>query len=370
MSASDDQRWMRLALALGRRGQGNTWPNPAVGCVITRGDWVLGRGWTQPGGRPHAETHALDQAGASAHGATVYVTLEPCNHTGQTPPCAQSLIDAGVARVVVALGDPDPRTDGAGLARLGAAGIAIETGVCKAEAARDHEGFVSRVTTGRPSLTLKLAASLDGRIATATGESQWITGPAARAWVHGARARHDAVLVGAGTARADDPMLSVRGMGNLRQPVRVVLSRRLDLPRDSALARTARDIPVWLLHGPDAPTAIQDAWRDLGARLIPVRCADAGQIDLGGALATLGAAGINRVFCEGGGNLAAALLAGDHVDDLAVMTAGLAIGAEGTPALAAMGIAALSEAPKMALERCEILGPDVLSLWRRQGINR
>ncbi len=184
-----DTRYMRLALSLGRRGQGNCWPNPAVGCVLVRNGRVIGRGWTQPGGRPHGEVVALSQAG-DARGATAYVTLEPCAHHGQTPPCAQALIDAGVARVVVALEDPDPRVNGGGFTMLRAAGIEVEAGVLREEATRDHAGgFLSRITTGRPFVTLKLANSFDGRIATATGESQWITGPEARRYVHALRAR-------------------------------------------------------------------------------------------------------------------------------------------------------------------------------------
>lgn len=365
MGEGQDARWMRLALALGARGLGRVWPNPAVGCVIVRDGRVLGRGWTQDGGRPHAETMALAQAGEQARGATAYVSLEPCSHHGKTPPCADALIAAGVARVVVGLGDPDPRVAGRGLAALRAAGIAVTEGVCAPEARRTHRGFLSRVTQGRPMLTLKLATSADGRIATASGESQWITGPSARAWVHGMRACHDAVLVGAGTARADDPSLTVRGLGIAHQPVRIVLSRRLDLPRGSALMQTADRVPVWLCHGPDAPLAACKVWQDAGARLIPVATGPGGQLDLAAVMRALGDAGLTRVFCEGGGMLAAGLLAADLVDDLAVITAGMVLGAEGTPAVGAMGIAALAEAPRFALAETRALGGDALSLWSR-----
>ncbi|WP_213685765.1 bifunctional diaminohydroxyphosphoribosylaminopyrimidine deaminase/5-amino-6-(5-phosphoribosylamino)uracil reductase RibD [Roseicyclus sp.] len=365
MSMGEDDRWMRLALALGARGLGRVWPNPAVGCVIVKAGRVLGRGWTQDGGRPHAETMALAQAGAQARGATAYVSLEPCSHHGKTPPCADALTRAGVARVVVALGDPDPRVSGRGLAALRDAGIQVTEGVCTQEAQRAHRGFLTRVGQGRPMLTLKLATSADGRIATASGESQWITGPRARAWVHGMRACHDAVLVGAGTARADDPSLTVRGLGITHQPVRIVLSRRLDLPLDSALMRSARDIPVWLCHGPDAPAAAKTAWEAAGARLIAVTTGLGGQLDLGAVMTALGAAGLTRVFCEGGGMLAAGLLGADLVDDLALITAGMVLGAEGTPAIGAMGIAALAEAPRFALTETRALGGDVLSLWSR-----
>ncbi|WP_071672810.1 bifunctional diaminohydroxyphosphoribosylaminopyrimidine deaminase/5-amino-6-(5-phosphoribosylamino)uracil reductase RibD [Nioella nitratireducens] len=361
----DDSRWMRLALGLGARGDGQVWPNPAVGCVIVKHGRVIGRGWTQPGGRPHAEVVALAQAGDAAAGATAYITLEPCAHWGQTPPCADALIRASVARVVVALTDPDPRTDGGGIARLRAAGIAVTTGVLQQDAARAHRGFVSRVVAGRPRLTLKLATSFDGRIATATGESQWITGPEARRAVHAMRMRHDAVMVGAGTVRADDPSLTVRGMGAVRQPVRVVLSRHLDLPMDSQLARTAADVPVWLLCGPGADPARRAAWQGQGARCLTVAPGAGGQIDPAAALAVLGGAGLTSVFCEGGGALAASLLAGDLVDDLVGVTAGLAIGAEGQPGIGAMGLAALAEAPRFRLRATRPVAGDVLHEWTR-----
>lgn len=360
-----DPRWMRLALSLGARGQGRVWPNPAVGCVLVKEGRVVGRGWTQPGGRPHAEAVALVQAGDAAHGATAYVSLEPCAHHGKTPPCADALIAAGVARVVMALRDPDPRTDGSGAQKLGAAGVEVVEGVCGADARVAHAGFFSRVTRGRPALTLKLASSVDGRIATATGESQWITGPDARRQVHTMRARHDAVMVGAGTARADDPSLTVRGLGVAHQPVRVVLSRRLDLPEDSILMRTAREVPVWLCHGADAPEAAKARWRKAGADVIPVASGPGGQLDLGDVMQTLGARGLTRVFCEGGGALAAGLLAGDLVDDLVVFGAGLVIGAEGTPGVGAMGIAALDEAPRFTLVDQRRVGGDVMQVWTR-----
>lgn len=370
VSAEEDRRWMRLALSLGRRGMGRVWPNPAVGCVIVKGGRVLGRGWTQPGGRPHAERVALDQAGEAARGATAYVSLEPCDHIGQTPPCSLALADAGVARVVVAVEDPDPRTAGGGIARLRTAGIVVETGVMADEAARDHAGFFSRVRRGRPWLSLKLATTLDGRIATATGESRWITGAEARHWVHGQRASHDAVMVGAGTARLDDPALTVRGFGAVGQPVRIVLSRRLDLPLSGRLADSAAEVPVWLLHGREAPREARAEWAAKGGRLIEVPSVAGGHVDLAAALGALGQAGLTRVFSEGGGTLAAALLAADLVDELFLVTAGRAIGAEGTPAVGAMGIAALTEAPQFGLAETRTLGDDVLSRWTRRDLPR
>lgn len=361
----EDTRHMALALELGRRGLGNVWPNPAVGCVIVKDDKVIGRGWTAPGGRPHAETQALAEAGASAKGATAYVTLEPCAHTGKTPPCAQALIDAGVTRVVSCIEDKDPRVAGQGFAMLRAAGVKVDTGLLADEATRDLAGFFYRVEHGRPLLTLKLASSIDGRIATASGHSKWITGPEARAEVHGMRSRHDAVMVGAGTARADDPMLTVRGFDVARQPVRIVVSRRLDLPLMSQLARTASDVPLWLCHGKDADAALTEAWTGLGARLIP--CALIGrQLDMRAVLLALGEAGLTRVFCEGGGALAASLLAADMVDELAIFTAGLAIGAEGLPGIGALGLSRLDEAPRFDLIEARAVGGDILHRWARR----
>lgn len=355
---------MALALSLGRRGQGNVWPNPAVGCVIVKDGRILGRGWTQPGGRPHAEAHALTQAGAAAAGATAYVTLEPCAHHGKTPPCATALIDAGIARAVVAMTDSDPRVDGAGLAMLRDAGIDVSLGEGAETARLDHAGFFMRTEVGRPLVTLKLANSFDGRIATGTGESQWITGPAARRVVHGMRLRHDAVMVGGGTARKDDPSLTVRDMGAVHQPARVVISRRLDLPLMGQLARTAREVPVIICHGADADSVLVQTWRDLGATLLP--CAARGmQIDPWDMLQQLGAQGLTRVFCEGGGSLAASLIDADVVDELVGFTAGVVIGAEGLPGIGAMGLARLNDAPHFALKSTQAVGPDVVHRWVR-----
>lgn len=355
---------MALALSLGRRGQGQCYPNPAVGCVIVREGQIVGRGWTAPGGRPHAEPRALAQAGAAARGATAYVTLEPCSHHGQTPPCAEALITAGIARVVAPFDDNDARVSGRGFAMLRAAGITVTTGVMASEAGRDLAGFLLRNEVGRPWVTLKLASSFDGRIATATGHSQWITGPAARRAVHGLRARHDAVMVGAGTARADDPTLTVRDMGPRRQPVRVVVSRRLDLPLMSNLARTASDVPLWLCHGRETDAAMTEAWRGIGARLL--RCdVRAGQMDMASVLHELGTQGLTRVFCEGGGSLAASLLSAGLVDELVGFTAGLAIGAEGLPGVAAMRLARLEEAARFDLIETRDVGGDVMHRWRR-----
>ncbi len=367
MSRDADARFMALALALGRRGQGQCWPNPAVGCVIVKEGRIVGRGWTAPGGRPHAETQALARASDAARGATAYVSLEPCAHHGKTPPCADALIAAGVARVVAPISDSDPRVSGKGFERLRAAGIEVTTGVCAEQAMTDLGGFLQRETTGRPHLTLKLATSFDGRIATATGHSQWITGPDARNLVHGLRARHDAVMVGAGTARADDPMLTVRGHGPVRQPVRVVVSRRLDVPLMSQLARSARDVPLWLCHGPNPDAALADAWDGVGAARIA--CDLVGrQLDIASVLENLGEQGLTRVFCEGGGALAASLLQAGLVDELVGFTAGLAIGAEGLPGIGAMGLERLETAQRFQLIETRAVGGDVMHRWQSDAV--
>ncbi len=356
---------MAHALALGRRGLGRAWPNPAVGCVIVKEGRVVGRGWTAPGGRPHAETVALAQAGAAARGATAHVSLEPCAHVGKTPPCAEALIAAGIARVVTAIEDPDPRVAGRGHAMLRAAGVTVETSVAADQARWDQAGFLTRVTRGQPMVTLKLATSLDGRIATASGESRWITGAAARRAVHGLRLSHDAVMVAGGTARADDPELTVREVGLVRQPVRVIAARKLDLPEHGRLAASVTQAPLWLLHGADAPPQRRAAWEARGATCVTVPVAN-GTLDPAAMLAALGARGLTRVFCEGGGQFAAALLHAGLVDRLVAFTAGIALGAEGWPALSALGIDRLADAPGFALRESRAVGGDVMSLWERR----
>lgn len=354
---------MALALSLAARGLGNVWPNPAVGCVIVKDGRILGRGWTQPGGRPHAERRALDQAGPSARGATAYVTLEPCAHHGETPPCAEALIAAGVARVITAQTDPDPRVSGRGHGLLRSAGIEVLENVLASEATALQAGFLKRVTVGRPWLTLKLATSFDGRIATASGESRWITGPQARARVHHLRARYDAVLIGGGTARADDPLLTVRGFTPARPPVRVIAASRLDLPRER-LASSVAEAPLWLLHGAHADAADKAFWRDLGAHLIEVP-SDDGALEPARMLSVLGESGLTRVFCEGGGAFAAALLRADLVDELIGFTAGVVLGGDARASLGALGLAQLRAAPRFRLVSSDAIGADVMHRWMR-----
>src|SRR5262249_43399596 len=270
-----DARFMALALALGRRGLGNTWPNPAVGAVIVRqemnGPVVVGRGWTQPGGRPHAEVEALRRAGPAARGATIYTTLEPCSHFGQTPPCADAIIAAGIARVVSAIAEPNPEIAGEGYRRLRVQGITVVTGVGAEEARRAHAGHVRRMREGRPHVTLKLAVSADGKAGLAGRRPAAITGEAVRERVHRCRARHDAILSGVSTALADDPLLTVRLPGmTARSPVRIVLDSALRLPPEGKLVHGAREVPLWILAAPDAPPVRAEALRAQGAEVLPV----------------------------------------------------------------------------------------------------
>lgn len=360
---AQDERWMRLALSLAQRGLGQVWPNPAVGCVIVKDGRVLGRGWTQVGGRPHAETVALAQAG-EATGATAYVTLEPCAHHGKTPPCALALVSAGVARVVCALEDPDPRVSGQGFQMLRKAGINVETDVLLVEAAEINKGFLLNRTIGRPMFTLKMASSIDGRIATHTGESRWITGPEARRQVHMMRANHDAVLIGAGTARADNPLLDVRDMGmSDANPVRIVLDGGLSVPLTSRLAQTAQETPLWICHRGGVDKSRIEAWETIGATLIEVTHSDTGEINLADMATALGKRGITRVLCEGGGRLAASLITADLVDELITFTAGLALGSEGLSVFGPLEIDALKDAPRFDLKVSRKAGGDVMNVW-------
>lgn len=363
----NDEAHMQAALALARRGLGSTWPNPSVGCVLVAGGRVVGRGTTAPGGRPHAETVALAMAGPRARGATAYVTLEPCSHHGRTPPCADALIEAGVARVVVALGDPDPRVDGAGLARLRAAGVTVDAGLLADEAEEAQAGFLTRVRRGRPLVTLKLATTLDGRIATRAGESQWITGPEARRAAHALRGCHDAVLVGVGTVQADDPDLTCRIPGYRRGPdLRVVLDGHLRTRPTARLVATARRVPTWIVHRPEADPARKHALESAGVRLIAATGAESGVgVDPAAALRALGEAGLTRLMVEGGAQVAGSLLRAGVVDRLVWFHAPAVMGGDGWPAAPGFGVDLLASMPRFARTGARALGADVMTEYRR-----
>jgi len=361
---------MALALALGRRGLGRTWPNPAVGAVIVRRDGdvplIVGRGWTQPGGRPHAEIEALRRAGEAARAATLYVTLEPCSHHGKSPPCADAVIAAGVARVVSALEDPNPEVAGTGHARLRAAGVALEVGVGAEEARHDHAGHVRRMREGRPHVALKLAISADGKVAAAGRRPVAITGEAVRDRVHLMRAQSDAVMIGIGTALADDPLLTCRLPGmEASSPVRIVLDSGLRLPLGSRLVRSARETPVWLVAGDGGS---RDAERALAAEGVTVvRAADAnGLLDLASALKLIAARGITRLMVEGGPTLAAALLAADLIDEAVLFHSPKVVGADGIDALEGMRLAALTESPHFKCVVREAVGADTRTVFARR----
>lgn len=366
-SSRDDVRHMRHALRLARRGLGRTAPNPAVGCVIVGDGRVVGRGWTAPGGRPHAETAALAEAGEHARGATAYVTLEPCSHHGQTPPCAAALVAAGIARTVVAMTDPDDRVDGRGITMLRDAGVSVQTGVCEAEAQELQQGFVLNRTVGRPLVTLKVASSLDGRIATAAGESKWITGPESRASGHMLRASHDAILIGAGTAVADDPELTCRLPGlQDRSPVRVVMDRHLRLPLTGRLVGSATEVPLVIYADPSADARRIAALRQAGAEVRHVAPDPQGRPDAGAVAQDLARHGVTRLLLEGGGGIAASFLAAGLVDRIHWYRAGLALGGDGYPALAPLALERLADAPRFRRMAAMPLGDDLLETWRRQ----
>jgi diaminohydroxyphosphoribosylaminopyrimidine deaminase / 5-amino-6-(5-phosphoribosylamino)uracil reductase len=368
MSKAADQRFMQLALTLGSRGQGRTWPNPAVGAVIVKDGVIVGRGWTQAGGRPHAEPVALKQAGEAARGATLYVTLEPCSHFGKSPPCADAIIAAGIARVVSAIEDPNPEVAGKGHARLRAAGITVDVGLCATEAARDHAGHFRRVRDKRPHVILKLAVSSDDRVGAAGHRPVAISGEGARARVHLLRAQCDAILVGIGTVLSDDPLLTCRLPGmEARSPVRVVLDRALRLPGTSQLAHSARQTPLWVVTSElsEAPAAMK-----LGAagaqviRIAPPN-APAPGLDLMAVLHALSEKGITRLLVEGGARVASSFVRAGLVDEFWLLRGPQAIGADGITALDALPLTTITQSPAFRVRASEKLENDTLTIYER-----
>ena len=354
---------MRLALAQARRASGRTFPNPPVGAVVFRGDRVLGRGFTRPVGGPHAEVVAIERAlhrhGPKAiRGSSMAVTLEPCCHTGRTAPCTEVVARAGLRRVIVGHRDPHRSVAGRGLRKLRAAGIDVRLGVLEAECRVQHRGFLSVCQKGRPFVTLKLASSLDGRIATASGESRWITGAESRAAVHRLRARVDGIMVGSETVLADDPELSARsGRRILHRPIRVLVDSRLRVPPDARLYR-GEPGQTWVLCAKQAPASRRRALAERGARVLEVPSRKA-QLDLRRAVAALGRAGLTEVLVEGGGQLAAALLRDALVDEVHWFVAARLLGQDGRPALGALGTNALARTPRLQQVRVRRIGDDV-----------
>ncbi len=367
VSKAADQRFMQLALTLGRRGQGRTWPNPAVGAVVVKDGVIVGRGWTQPGGRPHAEPEALARAGEAARGATLYVTLEPCSHVGKSPPCADAIIAAGIARVVSAIEDPNPEVAGQGHARLRAAGITVDIGVGAIEAARDHAGHFRRIRDKRPHVILKLAVSSDDKIGASGRKPVAISGEAARARVHLLRAECDAILVGIGTVRADDPLLTCRLPGmEARSPVRVVLDRSLRIPGASRLVHSARETPLWVMTSSlsEAPAAMKLG--AAGAQVIRVATTVTPPgLDLAAVLHALADRGITRLLVEGGARVASSFVAAGLVDEVWLLRGRDAIGAEGVAALDALPLTAITESSAFRVRASERLQQDTLTIYER-----
>lgn len=367
-TTAHDLRFMQLALALGKRGQGRTWPNPAVGAVVVKDGVIVGRGWTAPGGRPHAEVEALQRAGEAARGATLYVTLEPCSHHGKSPPCADAIIAAGISRVVSAIEDPNPEVAGQGYARLRAAGITVDVGLCAQEAAHDHAGHFLRMREKRPFVILKLAVSVDDKIAAAGHRTVAITGEGARSRVHLLRAQSDAVLVGIGTVLADDPLLTCRLPGmEARSPVRVVLDRALRLPGASRLIHSARAHPLWVMTSDISEAAAAMKLGGAGAHImhVPVTSAPPPGLDLVAVLHTLSERGITRLLVEGGARVASSFLSAGLVDEIWLLRGPDEIGAGGIAALDAQPLSVITGSPRWHARDTEALGKDCLTVYER-----
>jgi diaminohydroxyphosphoribosylaminopyrimidine deaminase/5-amino-6-(5-phosphoribosylamino)uracil reductase len=367
-SKAADARFMQLALTLGRRGQGRTWPNPAVGAVVVKDGVIVGRGWTQPGGRPHAEPEALNRAGAAARGATLYVTLEPCSHVGKSPPCADAVIAAGIARVVSAIEDPNPEVAGQGHARLRAAGITVDIGLGALEASRDHAGHFRRTRDRRPQVILKLAVSADDKIGAAGRKPIAISGEAAKARVHLLRAQCDGILVGIGTVLADDPVLTCRLPGmEARSPVRVVLDRALRIPGTSRLVHSARETPLWVVTSQvsEAPSAMKLG--AAGAQVIRVGTTTTPPpgLELIAVLGALSEKGITRLLVEGGARVAASFVAAGLVDEMWLLRGQGPIGADGVAALDALPLTAITGSPLFKVRASETLQNDTLTIYER-----
>ncbi|MDQ6703306.1 MAG: bifunctional diaminohydroxyphosphoribosylaminopyrimidine deaminase/5-amino-6-(5-phosphoribosylamino)uracil reductase RibD [Pseudomonadota bacterium] len=365
--SSADTRFMAAALALGRRGLGLCAPNPAIGALVVKDGVIVARGWTKPGGRPHAETEALREAGAQAHGATLYVTLEPCSHHGQTPPCTDAIIAAGIGRAVYAVDDPDPRAFGRGAQILADAGIEVTRGVLAEEALRANLGHFLRVTRKRPMVSLKLALTADFYAAGPAGDPRLvITGALANGLVHVMRAMHDAVMAGIGTILADDSLLSVRLPGlEDRKPLRVVLDSDLLLPPSARLAATAARIPALVIAGEGASEARAARLREARIEVAHVRRDTGGRVDLDAALTLLAARGLTRIFSEGGPRVAAGLIGQGLADEVIIFAAPEPLGRQGVLGLGPDMAALLAAADHYRLAETRMIGADRLTRYER-----
>jgi diaminohydroxyphosphoribosylaminopyrimidine deaminase/5-amino-6-(5-phosphoribosylamino)uracil reductase len=363
----DDDRFFRAALALGRRNLGATSPNPAVGALVVRDGVVVGRGWTAPGGRPHAETLALAQAGDLARGATLYVTLEPCAHHGKTPPCAEAVVAAGVTRVVGGLTDPDPRVAGQGFGFLRTHGINVEADVLPDLCRQAHRGHILRVTEQRPMVTLKIAQTADGQAAGGEHDQRLaITGLAANLRTHVLRAMHDAIMVGIGTVLGDDPLMTVRLPRCHLRPLRVILDARLDLPLRSRLVVSAREAPLLALCGEEASSERREALQGLGVEIAPCPLDAAGRLDLRAALQILAKRGITRVFSEGGPRIGASLIAQGLADEMWLFASEKPLGRKGVEALSPEARAILADPGAYRVLAQGLLGADSFTHYERR----
>jgi len=361
--AAGDERYMALALNLGRRGLGNAWPNPAVGAVIVKDGVILARGWTQPGGRPHAEVEALRRAKKAAQGATLYVTLEPCSHHGKTPPCADAIIKAGIVRVVSAIDDPNPEVAGAGHRRLIDRGIAVEVGLGEDEARRAHAGHITRVREGRPYVTLKLALAADGKIGLAGRKPIALSGEAARNRVFQLRGQHDAILVGIGSVLSDNPQLTCRLPGLFeRSPVRVVLDANLRVPLSLSVVSTVRETPTWVFASTKPSAIAEEILQQKGCKVFRVKATD-GRLHLDEVLKVLAGEGITRLMVEGGATVAASFVAADMVDAAVLVRSDKEIGADGIDALEALPLSALTD--RLQVCGSERLDTDTIETYER-----
>jgi diaminohydroxyphosphoribosylaminopyrimidine deaminase / 5-amino-6-(5-phosphoribosylamino)uracil reductase len=353
---ADDERCMDAALEAGARG--NPSPNPHVGAAVVRDGKILGRGHHERAGEDHAEIAALREAGTSTRGATLYVTLEPCNHQGRTPPCTEAVIAAGIARVVIGCRDPNPHVAGGGVEKLVGVGIPVDVGCREVEARKLIAPWSKFVTTGLPYVTLKLGLSLDGRIASRTGSSKWVTGPEARARVHLLRAHHDAVVIGIGTALADDPRLTVRDAPG-QSPLRIIFDTKLRLPLGGRLVQSAREVPTWVICTTDAPSSAEGQLAERGVEVLRAPASAEGRIDPIAALRLMASRGIVAAMIEGGAELAGSVLAGAAVDELHAFIAPILLGPRGRPgAVDWAGPATPAEAPCIAEPQWEVCGVD------------
>ena len=356
---------MSLALRLGRRGKGSTAPNPFVGCILVKNDRIIGRGYTQKGGRPHAEIVALESSCEDPAGATAYITLEPCCHYGQTPPCTKALVQAGISRVVIATQDPNPEMSGKGIQILKENGITVTFGCLKKEADKDHQGFFQTIQKERPLVTLKLALTIDGKVATKQGESKWITNEQSRRKVHLLRSQSDAILTGSGTTIKDNPTLNQRIIAKKDNPVRFILDSNLSTPIHSRIVETSNNIPTYFLHGKNIDTNKLAVLEQKGVKPVSCPIDKNGKVDLTFTMKTMVKLGITSVFCEGGPLVAASLLEKGFVDRFISFFAGKFFGSEAISSIGLLNLAGVKEAPQFKLEEVFSIDNDVECVWTK-----